>query len=237
VLFCDKNEVCQYGNPVFFDWFGKNPDEIIGRMNLKAFLGDSNYSKCYGYLENSLKGVKQSFELELSFPDNGSRELSITTVPYSVNDQIVGFFLHFTDLTELNQSEKRKALFENTSKTIFRSFMENSPLPTWIVDSENIVHFLNEAYRKVRPQVKMGQSFLKSFSPEIAAAYQDSNLKILALQQSVTTMEKLQDEVYGERVYKIIKFPLFYKNRYMIGGFAIDITNELGIVKSRETPQ
>jgi PAS domain S-box-containing protein len=227
ILFCDLNEVCRYGNSAFFDWYGKKKEEIIGKIDLKTLLGDSNYHAHYSYIANALKGEKQSIELSLTILEGESRETLLTLLPYTVDNLVLGFFLHLTDFTELRQVAKREPLFEKPTAGLFASFIENSPVPAWIVDPEGIVRYLNEAYLKVKPQVRIGQSILKSFPTEIAEAYQTANREILALRKTFFGTEKVIDGLLGERVFKIVKFPLFYENKYMIGGFAIDITEQV----------
>ena len=224
ILFCDVNEVCRYGNPAFFDWYGKKREEIIGKIDLKKFLGEVNYHAYDGFIAKALKGAKQSIEVSLTLLDTESREVLITLLPYTVENLVLGIFIHVTDFTELRQVTNREPVFEKPKEGIFASFIENSPVPAWIIDPQGVVRYLNEAFTKVKPQVKVGQSILKSFPTAVAEAYLKDNREILALRKTFSATEKVLDKLLGERVFKIVKFPLLYENIYMVGGFAIEIT-------------
>jgi PAS domain-containing protein len=224
ILYCDMNEVCRYGNPAFFDWFGKKPEQIVGKIDLRTLLGDSNYLGNDSLIKKALNGAKQSIELLFRLTDGKLREILLTFLPYHVNDRVHGLFLHLTDFTAIKLLTKKETSPEKTPDGIFQSLVENSPMPAWIVDSDSIVYYLNEAYKKLKPQVKVGKPFLESFANDAAKAYQDQNREILASGKTFSAIEKLFDGLPEERVFKYVKFPLLYKNKYMIGGFAVDIT-------------
>ena len=108
VLFWDMNEVCRYGNPTFFNWFGKNPGDIVGSLELKALLGESVYKENQILISKARNGTNQSIELKLSLPNDELREVLLTFLPYNVNEHVIGFFLHITDFTELKQLAKKE---------------------------------------------------------------------------------------------------------------------------------
>src|ERR1700745_3324852 len=99
ILFWDQQEICRYANPAFFDWFGKKPDDIIGKLHLKTLLGASNYQTHHGIVAKSLKGAKQNIELVIPISHVTSKQVLLTLLPYNANDLVIGFFLHITDFT------------------------------------------------------------------------------------------------------------------------------------------
>jgi PAS domain S-box-containing protein len=228
ILFWDKNELCRYANSVCYQWCGKKPADLVDKIDLKTLIGELNYQENYNLIQSSLKGARQNFELRFPLLNHEPKEVSVALLPYTLNGATIGFFLHVTDITGIRQSANPGTLF-GRSDEIFKNFIENSPMPAWIVDSENVVHYLNAAYRKAKPNVKVGESFLRAFPREIAEAYRDTNRKILALQQIISGLEKIPDSSGKEKIYKTVKFPLFYQNKFMIGGFAVDITEQLSL--------
>src|SRR5215471_11469963 len=134
--------------------------------------------------------VLMNMETKLSF-EGELKEVLLTFLPYTINDHVIGFFLHITDFTELRQMAKRET-FEKPTDGVFLSFIENTPVPAWIVDAEGIVHYINDAFRKVKPQVKVGLSFLKSFPAHIGEAYQKANREILELRKTFIGTEKIE---------------------------------------------
>ena len=232
VLYCDNNEICQYGNTAFFDWYGKKPNDILGKLDLRTLLGHANYQNNQSHIQNAFLGIKQGIEMVLSVIGAGSREVLLTLLPYKVNNQLAGFFLHFTDFTEIEETNKRKLSFDEPNEGIFLKFIHNSPLPAWIVDAKGIVHFINDAFKKVKPKIILGKSFLDLLPADVANDYQKTNLEILSSRKTIMHTEKVNDPILGERVFKSVKFPIQYKNKSMVAGFAMDITEEVSAVKS-----
>ena len=105
LAFWDANQVCVYANKAYYDWFGKPQNEVIG-LSLKAFLGPI-YQKNIKYIEAALSGKTQIFEREIPNPNGGTRHSITTYTPYIVNDEVLGFFVHVSDVTALKNLENQ----------------------------------------------------------------------------------------------------------------------------------
>src|SRR5215471_6531999 len=82
VVFCDMNEICRYGNPTFFTWFGKPSTEILGQLDLKTLLGGSVYQDNQSLINKALNGSNESMETKLSF-EGELKEVLLTFLPYT----------------------------------------------------------------------------------------------------------------------------------------------------------
>jgi len=101
----DKNQICRYANKAYSKWFGKPPEELIGKVSLKDFLGNS-YDKNLIYINGALRGEKQVFVRKLK-DAYGNIVFSRTTLyPDSVNGEVQGYFVYFTDITESKRFEE-----------------------------------------------------------------------------------------------------------------------------------
>jgi PAS domain S-box-containing protein len=230
VSFWDKNELCRYANAACYEWCGKKPEEIVNKIYLKTLLGDKNYEANYNLIQSSLEGTKQNFDLEFTPSGSHVREFSVELMPYNSNNVTVGFFLHVTDITEIKNFNIEESPLGRLDD-LFKNLIENTPTPAFVVDSEHVVRYLNGAYRKLKPYVNVGNSILKSFPPEIAESYVATYRKIFASRQINSATEKVLDSDGNEKVFKIVRFPLSYQNKSMVGGFAIDITDQLPMIK------
>src|SRR5215467_10100522 len=233
VLFWDKNEICQYANASAFQLLGKNSDEVLGKTHLKTLLGETNYHDNYDSIQSGLNGNKEYFDVTLPLLNDIIKEASIAVLPYTVNNATVGFFLHVTEISSIRPTKISGSLV-GVNDEILRTFIDSSPMPVWIADSDNVIQYLNEAYRKVKPFVKVGLSLTEVFPKSLAEGYQASNRKILATKQVITSIEDAVDPAGRLRTFKKIKFPIFYKNKLMIGGYAIDITEQVSITEHQK---
>ena len=80
LAYWDTNQVCRFANRAYIEWFGKNPEEMIGKITMKELLGPL-YEKNLPHIKLALGGVKQVFEREIPLPGGGSRHSTSTTRP------------------------------------------------------------------------------------------------------------------------------------------------------------
>jgi PAS domain S-box-containing protein len=114
-----------------------------------------------------------------------------------------------------------KDVFED--KGFFEAFVEKSPLPAWVVDHMGIVHYLNSAYLNLFGLSKdvIGRNVYELYPKEIAEEYFISKIVV----EAATFPSHAS-------TYKIIKFPLLFKDKAMIAGCAVDISNHIAIEES-----
>jgi PAS domain S-box-containing protein len=101
LAYWDKDLVCRYANDAYLEWFGYTPQEMIGKMTLPQLLGDTLYQKNRPYIEAALAGKVQVFEREISTPVGESRQSLATYNPDIIDGEVVGFFVHVADITQL----------------------------------------------------------------------------------------------------------------------------------------
>lgn len=105
IAYWDKNEVCQFANRVYLDWFGISPDKIIGKT-LIELLGPDLYQKNKPYIVGALDGKTQQFERDLVLKATGkTRHTSALYIPDLIKGKVVGFFVLVVDVTELKMAE------------------------------------------------------------------------------------------------------------------------------------
>lgn len=105
LAYWDKDQICRFANKAYLEWFGKNRDEMIGKMTLKELLG-SLYEQNLPYIKLALAGQKQTFEREIPIPSGEKRHSIANYYPHIVNGDVKGFFVHVADITPIKNLEK-----------------------------------------------------------------------------------------------------------------------------------
>lgn len=98
-------------NKAYYDYFKRHPDEIKG-MHMKDVLGEEIFLKNQKYIENVLQGVQQTFERELPYKDGTLRQVIATYLPEFENNQVKGFFVIVTDITDVKKLETQRREIE-----------------------------------------------------------------------------------------------------------------------------
>jgi len=104
LAYWDSNEVCRFANSAYREWFGKSPDEMIGKMTMKQLLGPAYYSNV-PYIKAVLAGKSQTFERTLQLPDGSIRHCLVDYVPDIDNEIVKGFYAHVTNVTNIKLLE------------------------------------------------------------------------------------------------------------------------------------
>ncbi|HSY62393.1 MAG TPA: histidine kinase dimerization/phospho-acceptor domain-containing protein, partial [Cytophaga sp.] len=105
LAYWDKDLICRFANKAYLEWFGKNRDEMIGKITLKELLGPL-YELNVPYITLALAGQKQTFEREICTPLHGKKHTIGTYYPHIVNGEVQGFFVHGADITQIKNLEK-----------------------------------------------------------------------------------------------------------------------------------
>ncbi|MEP6467930.1 MAG: PAS domain-containing sensor histidine kinase [Parafilimonas sp.] len=137
------------------------------------------------------------------------------------------------DLTaqkEIEVLQRKKAEVEknlNISRKFFYDFMENTHLLAWIVDKKGFVHYMNSSFAdsfKIEKN-ETGKNISEIYSSDIAQEYFESNRIVI---EEGITVEKVEKRFAKNSIpYKIIKFPISFKNELMVACWGIDISEQI----------
>lgn len=130
------------------------------------------------------------------------------------------------EFLEQKKNSVEKNLYE--SRQLFEEFMENSPLLAWVVDADGVIQYMNERYLKLFDPFEktVGKNKFELYSKEIAEAFLANNKIVLETGNIVETIEQGRHPVES-KTFKTIKFPIRYKERNMVAGWAVDITEQI----------
>lgn len=104
--YVDSDLRYHYANATYFDWFGRKPEEILGRT-LPEILGKTAYAAREPHVHAALAGHAANFELPPA--DSGfSRHVHTRYVPDRRADgSVAGFYILASDVTALKKSEEQ----------------------------------------------------------------------------------------------------------------------------------
>lgn len=111
---------------------------------------------------------------------------------------------------------------------LFETFMENSPILSWIMDKNGTIKYLNPACSRTfhLTQAAIGQLLSDVFPQPMAFSIRENATIVYKLKQPYKTIENAMMPDGAERIYQVIKFPIETKDAVYIGGWAIDISEE-----------
>ena len=145
VVITDENDVIQYINKTIPP---KTPEEVIGNT-VYEYVSKEHHHVMRESLRKVYKtGKSSSYEITLDMqkinPEIGTLWFSTKVVPLKQDGKIAGVIMVSTNVTA-----RKKAEEEIKSKSQFlESLIEQSPLPTFVVDSEGICVMANKSFLK-----------------------------------------------------------------------------------------
>lgn len=137
LAYWDKNQICQFANNAYRDWFGKSPTQMLG-ISLKELLGPL-YEKNLPYIKEVLKGKVQTFEREITTPSGETRHVIANYYPDIVNKSVNGFFVHIADITTIKKLE----IELKESELKFKELLETAPDAIIIIKNSGKIHLAN----------------------------------------------------------------------------------------------
>ncbi len=102
VGYWDKNLRCKFANRNYKQWFGRDPDTMIG-MHLTELLGEDLFKRNLHHIEASLRGEPQLFERVLTKADGSVGHMLCHYISDVADGQVRGFIVLITDVTEMKR--------------------------------------------------------------------------------------------------------------------------------------
>jgi len=236
-----KHGIIQYLNPFFLKLIGnKTLDEVVGDAVLK-YVHPDDQDEVKADAKRVMRGeAVHGIPVRYVTPD-GERKTHemIASRTSIISDGELSAVTIALDVTKQNQAARA---LERQNQTM-EAVLQASPIGIWMVDQNSHIHFLNEAFAKV---VNMDQEKLLAathyrdvLSENMAWQCMSSDeacLKKRALHRSI---EHFFDTDGQERIYEVIKVPLFQQDNTLVGivGMSLDITSRLEAESEKERAQ
>jgi PAS domain S-box-containing protein len=201
------------------------PEEVLDQPAERALV--------HQFLTDSREIARQKLRLEgkwkgeVLLQKKDGRKLYLESNCSSIADpagETVGYIAVYRDITERTSNTER----------VFRSFMENTPTLTWILDDRGCFRYMNSFYKKTfgLTEDAIGRSIYEFYPAEFCNSYIKENQAVWESNAPKELMEKGLAADGNEVSLHVFKFPLGMENGVrLIGGTALDITQ---MIRTRE---
>jgi PAS domain S-box-containing protein len=105
VGYWDRDLRNRMANDAYIEFFGKSPEEMRG-IHVSEILGQPLFESNRKYMDGALDGRPQLFDREIRTPSGELRYTQASYIPDVVDDEVVGFFVLVTDITERRRIEE-----------------------------------------------------------------------------------------------------------------------------------
>jgi PAS domain S-box-containing protein len=146
-------------------------------------------------------------------------DVQLVGLPSAQGNLIRGTFI---DITERRKTEKEL----QSTNAIFSSFLKHSPIYSYIKElfpGKSVVLRASDNYEqmlRMTADEMIGKSMDDLFPAELAARMTNDDWAVVNAGKVLTVEERLNN-----REYTSIKFPIIFKDRKLLAGYTIDITD------------
>lgn len=136
-------------------------------------------------------------------------------------DGRLGVVCYFYDLSERSRWER--ALRQ--SEELFQTFMNHSPLAAWMVDPDGNVTYVSPGYSRLFGVKDIqGRNVFDVYPPDLAEEYQRNHRLALEENRVINTVEAGIRHDGSRGQFLVVKFPVEYAERKLVGGVSLDVT-------------
>lgn len=114
----DKNLCNRFANQAYAEWFGLDPDKILGK-HIREIIGEHRYRLNLQFIEGALDGKRQLFERAILAPDGQQMRYALAEyIPDIQGGEVRGFSVLVSDITATKKSEEQRLLVEEELRDI-----------------------------------------------------------------------------------------------------------------------
>lgn len=238
IVSTDLNYRIKSWNKAAEELFGHPASEVLNREASSVL----NYSFLTDTREIAYEQLKTEgrWKGEVVYRNKEGRLLCLSissTWMRDQDDRLVGYasiYRDNTDMYQMKEEHYRVTERVSTAEKIFRSFMENTPTLTWILDDKGCYRYMNSFYSRAFgiPLENIGRSVYEFFPAELCDSYIEANEQVWKANAPMEFMEKGITSDGAAVILQVFKFPLGVENgTRLLGGTALDITQ---MVRTRE---
>lgn len=105
ISYVSKNLRYEYVNKYYETWFDTDIKDIIGK-HIRDLHGNKTFSLLENYFKKVLSGSEQEVEHSVLHPEMGERFISAKFIPHESQEEILGFYVLATDITDRKKHEE-----------------------------------------------------------------------------------------------------------------------------------
>jgi len=229
IAYWHKDLTNKFANRAFQGWFGLSPDEMQGK-HISQVLGEQLFTLNEPYIKAALNGQNQRFERAITDISGRQRYTQAAYIPDVVENEVQGFFVLVTEITDLKLAQQRIS----ESEANLRAIYDNLPFLAWMKDvngyfvNANSLWLESAGLKKVTECV--GKTDFDFWPKELAEHYRAIDNEVMQTQKKRKLVEKSINSGV-EYWVETFKSPVIDASGKIIGttGLARDITEERAI--------
>lgn len=210
------------------------PSTLLPPQHLSDFLPVERVDKVLDYIDQCFAGAGCSYEIDYSQFRKDCWLQVIYGPVYSQGGKVVNVSITIKDITERKRSELFKEQWQASQmkrfqgRELFEQFMENAPFVAWVIDEKGMMHYMNRLFRKTYgfTSADTGRSVYELFPSQLAVDYHMNSLQVISKGEAIETTESSKTADGITQLLKVYRFPIHLNGVMMIGGWAIDITEQ-----------
>lgn len=166
----DKEGRYLFVNAAYERWFGKRPDEVVGRL-LRECVNPKYYAIGEPYFNRALAGEKCRFEMAVNTPAGESLYAQIRVLPdYNSEKEVCGYFIILSDITERNQAEQE-------AQTLRDQLTQSTKMEAVGHLTAGIAHDFNNMLGAIMGYTELSKFYIATESPQKIESYLDEIYK------------------------------------------------------------
>lgn len=141
ISYVDRKERYRFVNHKYIEWFGRRPDDLIGKK-VKDVVGAAAYRELKPRIDEALAGSETTFETALVYKNAGTRYVHVSLVPdVGIDGMVHGYYGLTHDLTDLKRSEDLLRSSEERMGMLMENFTDYA---IFSMDSDGIIDTWNK---------------------------------------------------------------------------------------------
>lgn len=151
ISYIDTEYRYQFVNRAYTDWFGLDPENILGKP-LWEVLGQESFESIKSHVDTALAGQTDVFELEIPYRLGGTRYIRATYTPDIHEGRVRGMFVLVVDVSE--ERKTRDAV--RRSEERYRAFIKHSTEGIWRFELDEPIDISLPTNEQVRLAYRYG---------------------------------------------------------------------------------
>lgn len=184
LMYWDKHEVCRFINDASLEWFNHSAEHVIGKMDIRRFVGNDLYNENRLHIRSVLSGLPQFYNRTLKIDSKGELSALISLIPDIRNGQTEGFYAHVADVGQLQKKADARLADEKELLKAIINIQENERANIAEILRDNVNQLL--VYVNLMLQGKKEEGGPQVFSDEMHQA----------IQQAVLELNNLSNQLY-----------------------------------------
>lgn len=161
IAYCDQNQIYQYCNARYTEWFGLKTEEVVGKKVIDV-LGSAAYARVEPAIRRALAGEHVTLEAHLPYLHGPPRDVHVDYIPHlNAKQRVLGYYVMIVDFSDRVRAEATRgwlaAIVEHSHDAIVGKDL-NGIITTWNAAAERMYGY--------RPEEIIGKPVEMLFPPD-----------------------------------------------------------------------